>query len=91
MVREEVVAAAERLAVARNDARLIRDRVIPAYRSALDYAEKYFGSMQLNMLFLLEARKELSANSLRYIDALRDARAAEVDLERALGGALPST
>ena len=90
-VREEVVAAAERLAVARNDAQLIRDRVIPAYRSALDYGEKYFGSMQLNMLFLLEARKELFANSLRYIDALREARAAEVDLERALGGTLPST
>ncbi len=70
---------------------IIRDRVIPAYRSALDYAEKYFGSMQLNMLFLLEARKELFANSRRYIDALREARAAEVDLERALGGTLPST
>lgn len=88
MVREEVVAAAERLAVARNDALLIRERVIPAYRSALDYGEKYFGSMQLNMLFLLEARKELFANSRRYIDALREARAAEVDLERALGGTI---
>ncbi|MFQ6672746.1 MAG: hypothetical protein ACE5KY_05555, partial [Candidatus Tectimicrobiota bacterium] len=76
---------------ARHDARLIRDRVLPAYQDAIGYAEKYVGAMQLNMLFLLEARKELFTNSRRYIDALREARAAQVDLERALGGALPST
>ena len=89
MVREEVAAAAERLAVARQDAMIIRDQVLPAYQGAIDYAEKYSGAMQLNMLFLLEARKEQVASSRRYIDALREARAAEVDLERALGGVMP--
>ncbi|MCH7767544.1 MAG: TolC family protein [Nitrospinae bacterium] len=89
MVYEEVAAAAERLAVARQDAMIIRDQVLPAYQDAIDYAEKYSGAMQLNMLFLLEARKEQVASSRRYIDALREARAAEVDLERALGGVMP--
>jgi cobalt-zinc-cadmium efflux system outer membrane protein len=90
-VREEVAAAAEQYGVALKEFRLIRDKILPAYRNALEYAEKYYGAMQLNMLFLLEARKELYSSRRRYIDSLREALTAKVDIERALGGVLPSS
>lgn len=89
-VREEVAAALEHYGVALKESLLIRDQVLPAYQNALEYAEKYYAAMQLNMLFLLEARKELFASRRRYIDSLREALVAKVDVERALGGTMPA-
>lgn len=89
-VRQEVKAALEQYDVALKESRLIRDQVLPAYQSALEYAEKYYAAMQLNMLFLLEARKELFASRRRYIDSIREALMAKVDVERALGGTIPT-
>src|SRR3990172_2982593 len=86
LVREEISAAFERISLARLRMDLIRDRLLLIRDAAVEYAEKYFDAMQLNMLYLLEARKGLLVAQRRLLEALRDQRNEEIELERASGG-----
>jgi outer membrane protein TolC len=58
-------------------------------QAAVEYAEKYFDAMQLNMLYLLEARQKLFETERRLVESLREYRNAEIELEKALGGIIP--
>ncbi len=90
-VREEVSASFERLSLARQQVSLISTQVLPARKGAVEYTEKYFNAMQLNMLYLLEARKKFSETERRYLEALREQRAQEIELEKVLGGVIPGS
>lgn len=87
-VREEVSAALERISLASKEASLVRDQIMPARKAAVEYAEKYFNAMQLNMLYLLEARKKFSETQRRYLEALREQRNQQIELEKVLGGVM---
>ncbi len=90
-VREEVSAALERISLARKEASLVRDQIMPARKAAVEYAEKYFNAMQLNMLYLLDARQRLLDTQRRFIEVLHEQRSREIELERVLGGKMPGT
>ncbi len=86
VVREEVSAALERLSFARREVNLIRNQILPMRKGSVGYAEKYFNAMQINMLYLLEARQKLSETQRRFIESLREQQNAIIELERILGG-----
>ncbi|MFO0752045.1 MAG: TolC family protein [Thermodesulfovibrionales bacterium] len=88
-VREEVSSVLESLSLARRQVSMIRDQLLPVRRRAVEYAESYFNSMQLNMLYLLDSRRKVSDAQKRLLEALKDCFRKEVELERALGGAMP--
>jgi cobalt-zinc-cadmium efflux system outer membrane protein len=88
-VREEVSAILEKVSFVRSRVNLIRDKLMTIRQIAVEYAEKYFDAMQLNMLYLLEARQKLSESQRRLIESLREQRNQEIELERALGGMIP--
>lgn len=87
-VREEVLASFERLSLTRQHVDLIGNQLLPSLKSAVEYAEKYFNAMQLNKLFLLEARKKFFETQRRYLEALREQRNLQIELEKTLGGAM---
>jgi cobalt-zinc-cadmium efflux system outer membrane protein len=89
LIREQVVTAAERLGLALAREQTIREKVIPARQQALDFSTRYYHEMQLNMLYVLEAREKLYEAQKEHIAALGQAAAAEVELEFVLGGRLP--
>ena len=89
LMREEVSATLEKISFARSRVNLIRDKLMTIRQTAVEYAEKYFDAMQLNMLYLLEARRGLLGAQRRLLEAQRDQRNEEIELERALGGIIP--
>jgi len=91
LVREEVLSVTERISLARLRANLIRDKLLLIREAAAEYAEKYFEAMQLNMLYLLEARQKLFESKRRLLEALREQRNQEIELEKSLGGKIPSS
>ena len=90
-VREEVSAILEKVSFARSRVNLIRDKLMTIRQAAVEYAEKYFDAMQLSMLYLLEARQKLFEARRRLIESLREYRNAEIELERTIGGKIPSS
>ncbi len=89
VVREEVSSLLEQLSLTRKEADLIRDKILPAREGAVEYAEKYFNAMQLNMLYLLETKRSLFETQRRFLEVLQEQRRLEIELERVLGGAMP--
>lgn len=89
LVHEEVTSALERLSFARSRASLIRNKLMTIRQDAVIYAETYFDAMQLNMLYLLEARQKLLESKRRLLEALREQRDQEIELEKSLGGRYP--
>ncbi len=89
LIREQVVTAAERLRLALAREQMIREKIIPARQNALDYSTRYYQEMQLNMLYVLEAREKLYETQKEHIAALGQAAVAEVELGFVVGGNLP--
>jgi cobalt-zinc-cadmium efflux system outer membrane protein len=88
MVREQVVTAWEELALAHRRESALREELLPARERAFEHAQKYWREMQLNMLYLLEAQRELSDARRQHLEAVYDLRRASVELEFAVGGKL---
>jgi cobalt-zinc-cadmium efflux system outer membrane protein len=88
-IREEVSSTLERILLARKEIELIRDGILPLRGDAVSYAEKYVDAMQMNMLHLLEAKQKLVETNRHFLEALRDHRDQEIELERVLGGMIP--
>lgn len=84
--REQVTVAAANLNLALARERLLRERLLPAHQAALDFATRYYNEMQLNMLYLLQARQELYAAQMEHTAALGAIRAGQIELEFAIGG-----
>jgi cobalt-zinc-cadmium efflux system outer membrane protein len=87
--REQVTIAAASLTLALARERLLRERILPARQAALDFATRYYNEMQLNMLFVLQARQELYAAQMEHTAALGAIREAQIELEFAVGGQRP--
>jgi cobalt-zinc-cadmium efflux system outer membrane protein len=88
MVREQVVTAWEELALAHRRESAMREELLPARERAFEHAQKYWREMQLNMLYLLEAQRELSDARRQHLEAVYELRRAWVELEFAVGGKL---
>jgi cobalt-zinc-cadmium efflux system outer membrane protein len=86
---EEVLVAAEELAMALEAERVMREKVLPARQRAVDYATKYYNQMQLNMMHFLETRREMFETRREHTAARADVLRAMVDLEFAVGGTMP--
>jgi cobalt-zinc-cadmium efflux system outer membrane protein len=88
-ILEEVSDAFERLLFVTKELALIRDRMIPVRKNAVNFSEKYFHAMQLNMVYLLESRQKFLEANRRYFETLREYHHRIIGLERVLGGVLP--
>lgn len=89
--REEIVHDLERVRHIQRTIHLIEHSILPLRRSALAYADKWVGAMQLNQLYLLAAQRGILMSQLEYTRALLELRNALTDLEYHLGGKLPAT
>lgn len=85
-VREDISTSFERLSFLRQQINLLKEKIIPAREAAVAYAEKYFNAMELNMLFVLEAKKNLIEAKKSYLNALKDYHKEFAGLERITGG-----
>lgn len=85
-VREDVSVVHERLYLLSQQIKLIKTQILPANMAAVDYAEKYFNAMQLNMLYLLEARRKLLETKRHYLNVLKEYHEQLAELERITGG-----
>ena len=70
-------------------AQLFRDKMLVAQQKALSYVERFYSTMQLNSIFLIEARRRILDTQRGYFQALRMYRQTESRLQVALGGELP--
>ena len=68
---------------------LFRDNMLVAQQNALSYVERFYATMQLNSIFLIEARRRILSTQRGYFQALRAYRQTESMLQLALGGKLP--
>lgn len=85
-VREDVMVAYEKLMLLKQQINLIKTKVLPARKAATEYAEKYYNAMEINMLYLFEARQKLLETKRLYLNALRDYYIQFAELERIVGG-----
>lgn len=69
---------------------LFRDKMLVGQQKALSYVERFYATMQLNSIFLIEARRRILNTQRGYFQALRAYRHTESMLQVALGGQLPN-
>lgn len=84
-VKEEVSVAFERLRQLGKKMNIIKTQILPARDAAIKYAEKYFNAMQINMLYLLEAQRNLLETNRDYLNTLKEYQEQAVELERLTG------
>jgi outer membrane protein TolC len=87
-IRENVIANFKKLKESRQKVYIIKEQIIPAQKEAVQFAERYFNAMQLNLLHLIEARMDLFKSQKRLFEAMREQRRLELELEKAIGGIL---
>ncbi len=87
-VREDISVALERLSLLSQQINLIKTEILPARNKAVEYAEKYFNAMQINMLYLLEARQKLLETNRHYFNTLKEYHEQTIELERIIGRAI---
>lgn len=91
-LRTAVLQSAGQLDAASNEARTIRDTVLPGAQSAYDAATTGFELGKFNFLDVLDAQRTLFAAKAQYLRALGAAQAAAAEIDRLLGdGAMPLT
>lgn len=85
-VREEVSISFERLYFLNQQISFLKEKIIPAHEAAVAYAERYFNAMELNMLYLLEARKNLIEAKKNYLRTIKEYNIVLAELERIVSG-----
>jgi cobalt-zinc-cadmium efflux system outer membrane protein len=83
-VRVELVSAHETLSRAAEEARELRDEVLPRATKVYDALNEGYRRGKFSLLDLLEARRSLAQIRLRYVDALVRLSTADADLRRLL-------
>ncbi len=71
----------ERYANAHNQVDRYRARILPAARQSLDLTRQVFAVGETNYLSLLTVQRTLTQANLNYLEALRDLRTAEAEIE----------
>lgn len=84
--REEISILYEKLIFLKEQIDSLKTKIIPVREKALEFAERYFNAMELNMLYLIEARKNLIATKKAYLNALKDYQKELEDIIRITGG-----
>ena len=91
-LKTAVLQSAGQLDAASNEARTIRDTVLPGAQSAYDAATTGFELGKFNFLDVLDAQRTLFQAKAQYLRALGAAQAAAAEIDRLLGdGGLPLT
>ncbi len=71
----------ERYANARNQVERYREAILPAAQESLDLTRKMYEAGEAGFLSLLTAQRTFSQTNLNYLEALRELRTAEVEIE----------
>jgi cobalt-zinc-cadmium efflux system outer membrane protein len=71
----------ERYANARNQVERYRAAILPAAQESLDITRKMYEVGEANFLSLLTAQRTFSQTNLNYLEALRELRTAEVEID----------
>lgn len=87
--QEEILRLIHELKFQHNNATLLRDKVLVLNRKTEKYVQKFFNAMQINAFFIIEARRRVLNTFRSYLQARRDYRRIESQLEVALGGKMP--
>ena len=87
--QEEILHLIRELKFQHDNATLLRDKVLVLDRKTEKYAQKFVKAMQINAFFTIEARRRVLNTFRRYLEARRDYRRIESQLEVALGGRMP--
>ena len=87
--KQEIQSLLGELTFHKTHAQLFRDKMLVAQQNALSYVERFYSTMQLNSIFLIEARRRILSTQRGYFQALRAYRRTESMLQVALGGQFP--
>ena len=87
--KQEIQSLLGELTFHKTHAQLFRDKMLVAQQEALSYVERFYSTMQLNSIFLIEARRRILSTQRGYFQALRAYRRTESMLQVALGGQFP--
>ncbi len=87
--KQEIQSLLGELTFHETHAQLFRDKMLVAQQNALSYVERFYSTMQLNSIFLIEARRRILNTQRGYFQALRAYRRTESMLQVALGGQFP--
>ena len=87
--KQEIQSLLGELTFHETHAQLFRDKMLVAQQNALSYVERFYSTMQLNSIFLIEARRRILSTQRGYFQALRAYRRTESMLQVALGGQFP--
>lgn len=71
----------ERYANARNQVERYRAAILPAAQESLELTRKMYEAGEANFLYLLTAQRTFSQTNLNYLEALRELRISEVEIE----------
>lgn len=88
--RSEVRAARARLVTLRNMAERYQKVVLPLRTTIVDESQRQYNAMQIGLPALLLARREQVEAWRAYLETVRDYWMARADLERLVGGRLPT-
>ncbi len=87
--KQEIQSLLGELTFHENHAKLFREKMLVAQQKAFSYVERFYSTMQLNSIFLIEARRRILSTQRGYFQALRAYRRTESILQVALGGQFP--
>ncbi|GJL66918.1 MAG: copper tolerance protein [Nitrospirales bacterium] len=87
--KQEIQSLLAELTFHETHVQLFRDKMLVAQHNALSYVERFYATMQLNSIFLIEARRRILDTQRGYFQALRAYRQTESNLQVALGGKFP--
>ena len=87
--QEEILRLIHELKFQHNNATLLRDKVLVLNRKTEEYVQKFFKAMQINAFSIIEARRRVLNTFRSYLQARRDYRRIETQVEVALGGKMP--
>lgn len=89
-IRSQVRSADQRMRSARERANYYQKVVLPLRQRITQQTQLQYNAMQVGIFQLLQARQGEIDAGRAYVEALRDYWLARCDLERAIGGTLPS-
>ncbi len=87
-IKEEILVILERITLLSQKMNIMKNQILPARKGALEFAEKYFNAMELNMLYLLEAQKRYLESRRDYLMTLKEYYEEMIALERVTGDIL---
>jgi cobalt-zinc-cadmium efflux system outer membrane protein len=89
--RSQVRVAQTRMLNARVTVSLYHDEILPTQEKLLEQTQLQYNGMLVGVFQLLQAKRDQIDAAARYVESLRNYWMARAELERAIGGRLPST